>query len=399
MSFVKASHHMGKPAVHVGNVAMSIKVLTGGGSIVHAGAPGVDINPLWTPPWKTVHSSLRRVAARDPQHFSQRSEDTLESQLLSCIGGHSLCCDVFGAHSKGEVERAGLSFHGEAGLREWEVAEVSEGTVTLVCRMHQSQLEVSRTFTPAPDGAPVIRVTERLKNLVGADRALGRSQHVTLGEEMLEGGRCRFSSNCDRGMTWPEDNGATSRWAVGAEFAPPHVPRRDGGTDDWETFPRERAVQSDLLTMRVDPSAKLGWMVADRALDADGKNAGNASRSMAFCYVWERKAFPWLMTWEENRARTQAPWSARTVCRGLEFGSYALAMGRRWCVERGKLLEQPTFEWLDAFEEKETRFWISLQSLERAGGDGAGTVSAPRLAPSADGRAMESADGLRVPLH
>ena len=104
------------------------------------------------------------------------------------IGGHNLCCDVFGAHSEGEVKRAGLSFHGEAGLREWEVTAVDDASVTMKCRLYQSQLEVSRTFTPAPDGSAVIKVTERLKNLVGTDRAMGRSQHVTLGAEILKGG-------------------------------------------------------------------------------------------------------------------------------------------------------------------------------------------------------------------
>ena len=39
----------------------------------------------------------------------------------------------------------------------------------------------------------------------------------------------------------------------------------------------------------------------------------------------------------------------------MEFGSYALATGRRANVEMGKLLDTPTFEWLDAFEEKETK--------------------------------------------
>lgn len=237
MSFVRCSEHNGKPAVEVGNAAVSLKVLTSGGSIVHAGAPGVEINPLWTPPWSTVPSSLRRVAARDAEKFSQAPADALESQLLACLGGHNICCDVFGAHSEGEVKNAGLSFHGEAGLREWEVTECTDDSVTMTCYLRQSQLQVSRTYTPAPDGAAVVKVTEMLKNLIGSDRALGRSQHVTLGAELLEGG-CRFSSNCDKGATWPEDNGDESFWAVGKEFDGAAIPRKDGGTDDWGTFPR-----------------------------------------------------------------------------------------------------------------------------------------------------------------
>jgi hypothetical protein len=213
----------------------------------------------------------------------------------------------------------------------------------------------------------VIKVTEKLKNLVGTDRAMGRSQHVTLGSEMLEGG-CKFSTNCDRGLTWPEDNGEDSFWAVGAEFdVSAGVPRKDGGVDDWGSYPR-CPVNSDLLTMRVDPSQVHGYMIAQRP-GQDGAKAAT------FGYVWERAVFPWMMTWEENKARAQAPWSNRTLTRGLEFGSYALAMGRRYNVEKGKLFDTPTFEWLDAYEEKETHFWITLQATETAGaGAGAPTL-------------------------
>lgn len=254
--------------------------------------------------------------------------------------------------------------------------------MTLTCHMRQSMLEVSRTFVPAPDGSPVIKVTERLKNLVGTDRALGRSQHVTLGVEILGGRDCRFACNCDRGMTWPEDNGPHSFWAVGQEFDVPRVPRKDGGTDDWRRYPRcDR--NSDLLTMRVAPGEELGWFTAARA---------SQDSELALAYVWERNVFPWLMTWEENRARAQAPWSGRTLARGLEFGSYAMAMGRRWCVERGSLLGVPAFEWLDAFEEKETSFWISLQVTQ-------GGASEPLRLQKVPGGLDSELGGFAIPLH
>ena len=73
----------------------------------------------------------------------------------------------------------------------------------------------------------------------------------------------------------------------------------------------------------------------------------------------------------------------------------ALAMGRRYCVEKGQMLGQPTFEWLDAYEEKETKFWITLQSLQNPDPTGA-----PKLVPSADGQSMEAvAADFHMPLH
>lgn len=78
--------------------------LLGGFAPIHTARPPCpQVNPLWTPDWPTVPAALRRVAARDAATFSQEPKDVLESQLLSCLGGHNLCCDVFGDHSAGEV--------------------------------------------------------------------------------------------------------------------------------------------------------------------------------------------------------------------------------------------------------------------------------------------------------
>jgi hypothetical protein len=110
----------------------------------------------------------------------------LEGQLLSCIAGHNLTCDVFGGHSKGEVEKAGLCFHGEAGLVQWEVAEVDEPncSVTLSAHLRHTCLDVSRKYTLS---GHVCEVEESITNLCGFERAMGRSQHVTLSHDFLSG--------------------------------------------------------------------------------------------------------------------------------------------------------------------------------------------------------------------
>ena len=120
---IRAAAHNGQPAVEVGNEAISMTVLTGGGHIASIQAAGVTLNPLWEPPWTTTAPSLRKLGASSCD-FSQDPAHRLESELLTCICGHNLCCDVFGSHSKGEVEQGGASFHGEAGLHTWDVVEV-----------------------------------------------------------------------------------------------------------------------------------------------------------------------------------------------------------------------------------------------------------------------------------
>ena len=101
-TFVRIGEHRGKPCVVVGNSAVSVKVATSGCQIVSIlPSEGTTAhNPLWEPPWSTTTAALRKVAVKNASCFSQASDDVLESELLSCIGGHSLCLDVFGAHSK-----------------------------------------------------------------------------------------------------------------------------------------------------------------------------------------------------------------------------------------------------------------------------------------------------------
>jgi len=71
-------------------------------------------------------------------------------------------------------------------------------------------------------------VEESITNLCGFERAMGRSQHVTLGSEFLSKG-VTFSANCDKGLTRPDPElPPSSQWATGTEFTYPDVPRKDG---------------------------------------------------------------------------------------------------------------------------------------------------------------------------
>jgi hypothetical protein len=107
---VSAGGLSGKPAVVLASASVEVKILTGGGhiaSITHSGDSS-QTNPLWEPPWDTRDPALRRL-------LGPQIGDGAEGELLSCIAGHNLCLDVFGAQSEGETQ-AGLCFHGEAGL-------------------------------------------------------------------------------------------------------------------------------------------------------------------------------------------------------------------------------------------------------------------------------------------
>ena len=430
MASCAAGDWRGRPAAILRNGFVEAVILTGGGHLVSltSTVPGDErVNPLWEPPWSLYDPALRRLAV----HNGELDPEGLESELLGVVGGFNLCCDVFGSHSAGELA-AGLCFHGEAGLVSWEVESYdrARGALTLTAELRRSMLRVSRTYTLE---GPTLCFEERITNLCGFERVLGRAQHVTIGDRFLlrdpaaadvpadepaddpkakarafrdpldeaaeakaaarafrdplaeeeakraartfrdplaaGGGAsdarvpcCAFTASCDEGMTWPEEHDPTkahgSKWAVGERFSYPRVPRKDGATDDWRRFPREGSSHSsDLCTLRVDPADKHGWFVAERSR-ADG------GPRLAFACAWERETFPWLMTWEEHRARAHRPWNSRTTCRGLEVSSYAFATSRRDNVERGRLLDTPCFEWLDANETKATTFRLSLQRTD-----------------------------------
>lgn len=62
-------------------------------------------------------------------------------------------------------------------------------------------------------------------------------------------------------------------------------------------------------THLMDPASEKAWFVV-----------WSPELNVEFGYFWDRADFPWLGVWEENHSRTHAPWNARTMTRGMEFG-------------------------------------------------------------------------------
>lgn len=431
-STVRAVAFKGVPAVELDNGSLNATILTGGGHIaalrlstppastaaadtagIAAAGAGASaaaeaasaVNPLWEPPWPLRHPSQRNIP--DEDNFG--SPDNLESVFLQTIAGHNLCADVFGDHSAGEVAKSDLTFHGEAGMCSWLVRSASASeergvSVSMEATLPASALKLVRRYTLAP-GANTMAVAETVESTLGIERPFGRAEHATIGEAMLRNGSCVFSCNADKGMTWPDDfsDELPQRWRAATEFDYPLLPTRDGvagvlrddapeaaaggagaedGADDWRRYPHAPK-NSDLCTLRVRREDDFGWFVADQR---HSEGVG-----VAIAYAWKRADFPWLMTWEENRARDHKPWNGRVLARGLEFSSYAFARGRKDNVERGKsLLDTPAHEWLDAYEKRETVFHVGLFGSE-TGGDGT-PVELVRTAAGLSG------GGIEIPL-
>ena len=93
--------------------------------------------------------------------------------------------------------------------------------------------------------------------------------------------------------------------------------------------------------------------------------AFSPASKLAFGYVWTRSDFPWLGIWEENHSRTGAPWSSRTLTRGMEFGASPFPETRRQMIGRGSLFGVPGFRWIPAKSTVRLRYWAVLASAER----------------------------------
>jgi hypothetical protein len=329
--------YRGRRAASIDNGTLRVTVLAGGGHIAEIRDLATGVNPLWTPPWPSI----------EPQTYDPATHreygGTAESSLLSGIMGHSLCLDIFGGPTAEEAA-AGFPVHGETSVAGFEVS-VGDGTIRMHAVLPASQLRVERRLSL--DGRTV-HVFEAVENLTSTDRPVGWTQHVTLGPPFLDDD-LQLQVPADRSFVYAGQVGPADHLEAGAEFTWPHVPGRGGRTVDLRVYPGG-ASSSGYTAHRLEPR-----------LDEASFIAFSPSAGFAFGYRWNRTDFPWLGRWEENRARTAAPWNGETRTLGLEFGVSPLPESRRDMIARGPLFDTPGFRWIPARTRVEVRYRAVLQ--------------------------------------
>ncbi len=361
-----------RPAARIANGIVEVIVLSGGGHIASIQLLKNPCNPLWLPPWPTVDPGLRRI------HNASRGDNEEENNLLACISGHNLCLDVFGGHSPGELS-SGLAAHGEAGLLSWDFSGFTKNedqlVVTMEALLYRSCLKVTRSIL-LKTGSASVEVKEEVINLTQFQRVIGKAQHASLGSDFLQEG-CNFSCNADRGRTFPTPDQGPLAYEADREFCYPDIPLHDGRTADWTRFPRQEGM-GGISTLRIRQSDPYGWFTAY-----------NPNKRLAVAYAWERKAYPWLVTWEEHYSRKKSPWNGRTLARGMEFSSYAFPTSRIENVKRNQMMGVPCFEWLDAAASNKSSYVIHLAEVA--------DVEA-KLEIVVDGDSLvDAASGMRMP--
>jgi hypothetical protein len=326
--------YRGRRAAAIENEHLRVTVLQEGGHIAEIFDKKSGINPLWTPPWRSIEHS-----AYGPAAYSEYGAD-VDGSLLAGIMGHNLCLDIFGGPSPEEAA-AGVPVHGEGAIAKYTI-EAGDGRLTQRAKLPLAQIEFERQVELH---GQAVRIHETVENLAAFDRPIGWTQHVTLGPPFLEQGVTQFRAAATRSKVFEGKFGDHDYLRAGAEFDWPHAPRKEGGTEDLRVFHGGR-VSSGLTTHLMDPHCESAFFAAFAP-----------ASQLVFGYVWTQTDFPWMAIWEENHSRSHAPWNGKTLTRGMEFGVSPVAETRRAMIERGTLFGVPAYRWLPAKGRLEVVYW------------------------------------------
>jgi len=335
----------GRHAYELGNGAIRLTTLTGGGHIaaIRLDGAGKDasINPLWTPPWPTIDPE----GYRERQH-RHRFGTLTEGKLLSGIAGHNLCLDYFGIPSAEEVDQ-GLSLHGEAPSSRWRITKTSRTAGSVACELTvplpAAGLDFRRVIT-LRRGEHVAYFSETVQNRREADHFFHWTQHVSLGPPFLAPADVAISLPGARGLTFPHGyDEQKALLASNREFQWPEAPRANGGI-------------ADLTRTLIEPG--LGFVVGVHLADRETAfiAAVNRRLRLMLAYCFRRADFPWVTIWEENCAISAPPWKSRTEARGLEFGTTPLPVSRRDAFLAPRLFGEPTMTFVPARGRKSVRY-------------------------------------------
>jgi hypothetical protein len=317
---VTLTNFRGRRAATLETPHTRITVLQEGGHIAEIFDKRAGVNPLWMPPWPTIEPSQF-----DRSHTATYG-DGVDARLLAGIMGHNLCLDIFGPPSDAEA-RAGLTAHGEGSVAAYEL-DAGGHSIVARARFPIAGLDFRRRIDL---GDRAITIRERIENVAGRERAIGWTQHVTLGPPFLERGATQFRASATRSRVFESTFGADDYLRAGADFDWPFAPAVDDERRDLQLFTnRERS--SAFTTHLMDQNRRSAYFVAFAP-----------AFQLAFGYVWNPKDFPWMGIWEENRSRLNQPWGGRTLTRGMEFGVSPMPETREAMIARDQMFGVPCF--------------------------------------------------------
>ncbi len=279
----------------------------------------------------------------EPYRYKRRLHAALygppaTGRMLSGITGHNLCLDFFGPPSEEEA-RQGLSIHGEAPARRWR-------KVSGLTSRHQSRLKLAVHLPVAGlrfereiklrAGESVAYFKETVTNERKADHFFHWTQHVTLGPPFLDARKSSVWAPVVKGRTYPYGYEGKELLLSGRDFKWPYAPGINGKVLNL-TRPFIQPGKGFVVTGLLDPKNSIAYVAAV-----------NRKARLIFGYCFRQADFPWLVIWEENRARRAPPWNGQCQARGLEFSSTPFPLLRRESFAQGPLYGAPCFSTVPA---------------------------------------------------
>jgi hypothetical protein len=337
-----------REALQTENDSLRLTVLTGGGHIAEILHKRTGVSPLWVPPWASIDPSEYDPATHPQYGLNQ------ESKLLSGIMGHNLCLDIFGPPSPEEAAK-GISVHGEASVARYD-GEIGNQQVHVTALLPCSSLRITRNIS-LDDSGIFVRITEQVENLSSIERPIAWTQHVSLGPPFLEPGKTQFHTLPERSRVFESAGFDAGGLVRGADFEWPYAPSHTHSLADLRFF-ANNGRSSSLTTHLIDQTLDKAFFVAY-----------SPTAQLLFGYEWDRKDFPWLGIWEENKSRLTPPWQGKAIASGMEFGVSPFPETKKQMVGRGLLFGVPTFRRLRAREQVTVHYSAFIRQTDGIPGE------------------------------
>lgn len=344
---IRNTDFKGRKGWELDNGCLKLIILHGGGHLASLRKNGKNsVNPYWEPPWKTI----------EPWQYKSAEKGIYGSKLLASICGHNLCLGWFGDPSESEM-RAGQQCHGEAPVVRWyeKGRRITKSAVSLSygCKMPVAGLSLRREIY-AKTGANIITVKEEVVNRSRHDIPFTMCEHVTLGPPFVENGITIFDISGTKGHSFPGKFSCKQRFLQNRAFRWPYGPGVGGRKIDLRRLNSRKQMNSDFTVQLMDQNRQNSWFTAV-----------NPRMGLLIAYIWRRSDFPWLGNWEENFARTEPPWSGRTLTRGMEFSNTPFPIGLRRASDLGVFDGLPTVRWVPARGKASLEYSIMMMDVPR----------------------------------
>ena len=315
-----------RSACRLSNGSIEITILFGGGHIADFRLAGSPLNTLWESPWETI----------DPHTFSLAEHgavygEGIAGKFLSGYTGHALALGYFGMPSPDEAAQ-GLPLHGEAASAEWTAVATEQGedfaSLTLEVELPVYTLRFRRKITMRAN-ALTAAIDESVVNRSDAEITLQWVEHAAFGEPFYTKADASLFVPVCRARTWPIGYEGHELLPSDMEFEWPDAATVDGRRVDL-TIPFVQDGTGFVASLLIPPERSHAYIAIH-----------NRRHGLVAGYSFERSRFPWIALWEENHARSYAPWNGITRARGVEFGTSPMPLGLDQAREMRVLYDTP----------------------------------------------------------